>query len=188
MKTHLIVIVVAVVILAVLGALAPLIRRALAGGGGKEDLPYEREEALFTAAERSFLGVLAQAVGERYAIFGKIRLADIVRPRRGLSQQQRSAALNRIISKHVDFVLCEPSTWQVVGVIELDDRSHQSERRRERDSFLDAALSAAGIPVLHIPAQRAYTVADIQRQVAEAFRAEPSDGANAALGAPRSSS
>lgn len=180
MSTQIILLIVAVVVLAVLGALAPVIRRALAGGGGKEALLYEREEALFTAAEQSFLGVLAQAVGERYAIFGKIRLADIVRPRRGLSQQQRYAALNRIISKHVDFVLCQPSTWQVVGVIELDDRSHQSERRRERDSFLDAALSAAGIPVLHVPAQRSYVVADIQRQISEAFKAEPSAGGNAA--------
>jgi hypothetical protein len=172
MSTQLIFVIVAVVVLAILGALAPVIRRMLAAGGGKEGLPYEREEALFTAAERSFLGVLAQAVGERYAIFGKIRLADIVRPRCGLSQQQRYAALNRIISKHVDFVLCEPSSLQVVGVIELDDRSHQSERRRERDLFLDGALAAAGIPVLHVTAQRTYTVADIQRQISEAFKIE----------------
>ena len=168
MSTHLVFIPVAVVILA---ALVPVIVRLL-GGSRKESLPYEREESLFTPAERSFLGVLAQLVGDQYVIFGKIRLADILRPKRGLSQQQRSAALNRIISKHVDFALCERGTLRVAGVIELDDRSHQSERRKQRDSFLDGAMAAAGVPVLHIAAQKAYTAADIQRQISEAFKIE----------------
>ena len=74
---------------------------------GAADYPYERIEKLFSAAERSFLGVLEEIFGREYAILGKLRLADIIRVRRGLSNSARTSALNRITSKHVDFALCD---------------------------------------------------------------------------------
>jgi very-short-patch-repair endonuclease len=37
-------------------------------------------------------------------------------------------------------------------VIELDDASHEEETRRDLDTFVDAALNASGLPILHIPA------------------------------------
>jgi very-short-patch-repair endonuclease len=46
-------------------------------------------------------------------------------------------------------------------VIELDDASHEEEYRRDRDTFVDAALTAAGLPILHIPAQRSYVPAEL---------------------------
>jgi hypothetical protein len=122
---------------------------------------YERK-GLFSAAERSLLGVLEQILGKEYRIIGKVRIADIIRPRQGLSAKARTSALNRITSKHVDFALCDPRTLEVVGVIELDDSSHCEPRRRRRDELVDAALSSAGVPIARIPAQRAYTPAEIR--------------------------
>jgi hypothetical protein len=43
--------------------------------------PFERVTALFTPAERSFMGVLEQAVGNRCRIMGKVRLGDIIKVR-----------------------------------------------------------------------------------------------------------
>ena len=40
------------------------------------ELPYQRKKSLFTNAERSFLGVLDQAIDERLRVFGKVRVAD----------------------------------------------------------------------------------------------------------------
>ncbi len=40
---------------------------------------YERRAALFTRAERSFLGVLDQAAAGDYRVFGKVRVADILK-------------------------------------------------------------------------------------------------------------
>jgi hypothetical protein len=137
------------------------------GSAGK--LSYERTGRLFSPAERSFLGVLEQIVGERYRIIGKVRMADIIRPRKGLSASARTSALNRITSKHVDFAVCDPKTLQVVGVIELDDSSHERIDRQRRDRFVDAALSSAGVPLVRIPAQRAYTPAEIRQRVSVLF-------------------
>jgi len=132
-------------------------------GGGK--LSYERIEKLFTSAERSFLGVLEQVVGGQYRVFGKIRLGDIIRPRKGVSKSAWATAKNRIDRKHVDFAICDPRTLQVIGVIELDDASHSGLKRQRTDKFVDAALAAAGVPIVRIPAQRGYTPAEIRDRI-----------------------
>jgi len=96
-------------------------------GSGQESrtasAAYEAIPALLTPAERSFFGVLQQAVASEYQIFAKVRLADIVRPVRNPSRSGWQSAFNRITGKHVDFVLCDLAHVGVVGVIELDDRT-----------------------------------------------------------------
>src|SRR5262245_30044336 len=93
---------------------------------------YEAVPVLLTPAERSFFGVLQQAVAPDYQIFAKVRLADIVRPGRNLSRSGWQSAFNRITGKHVDFVLCDSLRLGVVAVIELDDRSHERFERGVR--------------------------------------------------------
>jgi len=39
---------------------------------GTEDYPYEKQQTLFTPAERSFLGVLEQALEGKLRIMGKV--------------------------------------------------------------------------------------------------------------------
>jgi hypothetical protein len=87
-----------------------------------------------------------------------------------VSAQRRAAAFNRVSSKHVDFVICASDTFRVVGVIELDDKSHRGQFRQRRDQFLDAALAAADIPVLHISAQRSYSIPDVRSRLASLLR------------------
>jgi Protein of unknown function (DUF2726) len=149
---------------------AVVLKGALRGGNGGK-LSYERKDRLFSPAERSFLGVLEQIVGERYRIIGKVRMADIIRPRKGLSLSARTSALNHITSKHVDFAVCDPRTLQVVGVIELDDSSHGETGRQRRDKFVDAALASASVPLVRIPAQRAYTPAEVRLRMSVLFAA-----------------
>jgi hypothetical protein len=148
--------VVAGVLMAVVG------RGREVGEGATVEFPYERAEALFTPAERSFLGVLDQVVEGEFRIFGKVRLADIVGVRAMADRSAWQTAFNKIDRKHVDFVGCDPGDLSVKFVVELDDRSHEREDRRERDAFVDGALKAAGIPVFHIPARRGYTFDDVR--------------------------
>ena len=122
--------------------------------GGRSGFPYVQNGSLFTPAERVFLGVLARAAGDEFLVFGKVRLADLLQPRPGLPRQQFFRALNRITSKHVDFVLCDPESLAPVAAIELDDRSHRQPLRQERDRFVEGAFAAAGLPLLRFPVQR----------------------------------
>jgi len=131
---------------------------------------YNRIERLFTPAERSFLGVLEKVLGTQYRIFGKVRLADVIQTPKGLSSGARAGAFNRICARHVDFAVCDPGTFEIVGVIELDDSSHARQSRRSRDRFVDDALTAAGVPFVRIAAQRGYAPAEIREKVAALFR------------------
>ena len=137
---------------------------------GKAGKPSdEQKDLLFNPAEHSFLGVLKQILGNEYRIIRKVRIADIIRPQEGFSQSARTSALNSVASKHLDFAVCDPRTLQVVGVIELDDSSHHEISRQRRDKLVDAALSSAGIPFVRIPAQRAYTPAEISLRISGLF-------------------
>ncbi|QIT54490.1 DUF2726 domain-containing protein [Aquisalimonas sp. 2447] len=133
------------------------------------DFPYRKCTALFTPAERSFLGVLDQAAGPSYRVFGKVRLADVIEVHGVSNRSKHSSAFNKISSKHVDFVLCRADDLSVVGAIELDDGSHQRKASRQRDQFVERACQVAGIPLLRFPAKQAYTVSQVRSQILEAL-------------------
>lgn len=136
-----------------------LIRRNTMVIPGAMRLPYEKAGPLLTPAERSFYGVLDQAVdGQR--VFAKVRLGDLLDVVRGTPRPR--VYRNKIDRKHVDFVLCNARTLVPELVIELDDRSHDRLDRQERDAFVDAALEAAGLPILHVAAKRAYIPTELR--------------------------
>ena len=65
-----------------------------------------------------------------------------------------------------------PDVLAVAAVVELDDASHRRRDRAERDDFVDKALSSAGIPALHIPAQKEYAVAEVREKLAPLLELE----------------
>ena len=131
---------------------------------------YEAVPTLLTEAERSFFGVLQQALPGDYLLFAKVRLADVIAPSKILVGRPRYAAFNRICAKHIDFVLCERKTLRIVGLMELDDRSHSLHDRQERDRFVEEALAAAQIPLLRILARKFYSPVEIRDQIARMVR------------------
>jgi hypothetical protein len=138
-------------------------------GGGVEEPAFEACKGLFSPAERSFYGVLEQAVAGEFKVFGKVRLGDLIQPAKGMFQSRRTGIRNRINQKHVDFVLCHPDTLAVVGAVELDDASHGRKDRADRDDFVDKALVSAGVPLLRFPARKGYAVAEVQEWLAATF-------------------
>lgn len=167
----LLIIAVVVVVLVVLskkpGLLSNLFSAKGSGQGAlPEVLPYEARRYFFTRAENSFFQTLRQAVGNKYVIFAKVRLEDVIEVRHGADNYQTFR--NRIKSRHLDFVLCDPKDFRPAVIVELDDSSHDRPDRAERDDFVDAALKAAGLPCVRIPAVRGYSPQDLLRKVSEA--------------------
>jgi len=149
-----------IIILVVLAIIGTVLKNLIPKGKGL--LPYERQPSLFTPAERSFLGVLEQAVGNQFRIMGKVRLGDIVKVKAGLDNKARQSAFNRIQSKHVDFIACDPNDLSIQFAVELDDKSHEREDRQDRDAFVDKVMEAAGIPIIHFQAKRTYVVQEVR--------------------------
>jgi hypothetical protein len=145
---------------------------------------YKREPSLFSAAERSFFRVLEELLEEEYTVFGKVRIADLIKPANGAGGR---AALNRIVGRHVDFAICQANDLSVIGVIELDDKSHGRNDRRKRDIFVDRAFASAGIPIIHFPARAAYDLSSIRDTIGRAFHlniADPQKPVPAKLSGP----
>jgi hypothetical protein len=128
---------------------------------------FERADSLLTNGEQAFLPTLEEAVGNRFRIAMKVRLADLV-PVRGNGSAAQTAR-NQVNPKHVDFVLCTNDRVKPVLVIELDDATHRRPDRQSRDAFVDACLESVGLPIFHVPCRRAYDVrqlaADIQARI-----------------------
>ena len=93
---------------------------------------------------------------------GKVRLADVIKVKSGLTGADRGRAFNRIQSKHLDFVGCDPNDLSVQFAVELDDKSHERGDRQERDAFLDAAMKKAGIPVIRFAVKTGYSVQEVR--------------------------
>ncbi|HZH44206.1 MAG TPA: DUF2726 domain-containing protein [Lysobacter sp.] len=136
----------------------------MSGGGG---YPYRPAKALFSPAERSFLGVLDLAVGPEYRVFGKVRLADVATLKPELRGGARQGALNRIAGKHLDFVVCRATDLVPVCAVELNDRTHAAPRVRQRDELVRNVCETIGLPLLMVDARAAYSATDL----GERFRA-----------------
>jgi hypothetical protein len=74
-----------------------------------------------------------------------------------------------IARQHLDFVLCDRETTDVLLAIELDDRSHRKLARKRRDRFLTGALNAAGIPLLRVRAAARYDSRELAAMIDEAI-------------------
>lgn len=129
---------------------------------------YVKRPYLFSSAEFAFYKVLRAAVGDRFTVLVKVRIADLVDVERGAAKRQ--AKLNRIMKKHVDFLLCDPRTMVPTLAIELDGSSHEADDRRERDALVDAIYAAVGLPCLHVPVAKSYEAADLIGQIDNAMR------------------
>lgn len=131
----------------------------------KKSLPYEKRPRLLTDAELAFYRVLHSATAGDWPLFAMVRLADLiqVKPQSGGGQTWQ----NKIQAKHLDFVLCDPETLEAKLAIELDDASHEKPERRTRDHFVDAALGAAGLPILRVQCAAQYDRGALRKSIRE---------------------
>jgi hypothetical protein len=124
---------------------------------------YRSKVYLMSKTERSFFSALQEQLDGKFVVFSKVRLADIVKP---VSVDGPSwwTAFHQLSSKHIDFVICDPSSLALVCCIELDDASHERDDRKGRDGFVDATLAAAGIPFLRFAASKGISSHEIREK------------------------
>jgi len=157
-------IVIAVLIVVLLAVV--ILKLSQKQGKQSTDYPYRKLDVLFSPAERSFLGVLNQAVDENTQIFGKVRVADVIAPKKGISRSDWQKSFNKISGKHFDFLLCDKNDLSVLCAVELNDSSHNSKKRKDRDTFLEGACQSADVPLVQIAARATYNINEIQNSLA----------------------
>jgi hypothetical protein len=128
----------------------------------RRELPYQSRSSLLTRGELAFFRALRDAIGSRYGISLKTRLADVVTCPPDMWDTPHGW---RISQKHLDFILYDQLTARTIAAVELDDRSHEQRDRRKRDVFVDQALDAAGVVLIRFRAASIYAPFAIRRQI-----------------------
>jgi hypothetical protein len=144
-------------------ALKYLVSKAPKGKAGSSPLPYVRRPSILTRNEQPLYHYLMKTLSQRYVVFAKVRLVDIIDV--ASNTPDRQSHVNRILSKHVDFLLCDPKFLFPVAAVELNDSSHNRGDRQARDIFLREALAAADVKLIEIPSLHSFNPAELLAQL-----------------------
>lgn len=128
--------------------------------------PFHKRQQLFTMVERSFLQLLERAVGEKYKIINRVKLADVLELKGNTDDKSRRAAMQKLNAKYLDYVLCNSEDMSIVAVVDLVNNSNSQGHKAVPDWFVQGALETAGIPYVRMKVKAGYTVADIQQGLA----------------------
>jgi very-short-patch-repair endonuclease len=131
-----------------------------------EYYPYIKKKYFFTMAELKFYKTLQEIMGDKYYIFPKVRISDLIEAK---YSKTRYKWFNKIKSKHVDFLICDKDPITSKAIIELDDSSHSSISTKTRDQFVNEAFANAGIPTVHVRARSKYNKEDLIQQIKESY-------------------
>ena len=126
-------------------------------------LPYRSRGRLVTKAELRFYKALLKASQDDFEVFAMVRMADLLRVEEKAANRRKW--INRVLAKHIDFVLCDPGSLEPRICIELDDSSHNRPDRHQRDEFVDRAFESAGLPLLRIGIQKNYPPREIRQLI-----------------------
>lgn len=116
---------------------------------------YTKTDSFMIPAEQEFLSILDQAVGDKYRIFAKVHMADLLRPERQLGVTSMTA-LENISTKRFDYVLCDKNTLAAVVAIELDGKIHRRPKVKQRDAFINDACIGAGLTLMRFNIKAKY--------------------------------
>ena len=111
-------------------------------------------------------------MGDQYRILGKVRIADVITPEKGMNRKHWQIAFNRISAKHFDYLLCDKLTLEVIAAIELDDKSHKQTRTQQRDLLIEQACESAKLPLIRFDAKRSYQLELIRSTIHTALPAK----------------
>jgi len=148
-----------------------LLTRLLWRGKKPSRYPYQRNNLLFSADDRAFFRALQDAVGEEYEIFGKIRICDIIVPKKGVSSHAVKNAFNPIEGRHFDFVLCDKKNLGLACAVQLHDKTQSA--RHNGDDPLTPICENLGLPFVQFPVNADYSVEGMREKLRKAMVKEP---------------
>jgi len=129
------------------------ITKALSNNANGKRCDYIGKESPLTNAEKKLYKIMLQAFNSRLRVINKsitifpcVRLADFL----DLAPNHRKKALYNIACKHIDYLVCDSETLDIVFAVELDDDYHNKADRVIRDRFVENTLSECGIKLFRV--------------------------------------
>lgn len=129
-------------------------------------LPYALKQPLFQPSERELLELLQAAMGERFVILAKVRLADVVDVTAIPRRSHWYRAVNRISAARFDFLLCDRTTLEPQCAIEMEPAN-------AANTFVDELCQTIGLPLVRLSAETARAYDRLCAAVDQAIETRP---------------
>lgn len=127
-----------IIIVAVIGAIA----KGVAAKKGGDGASYYKKKPLTQQEQVLYYRLVKALPGHR--VLAQVSLSALIGIKKGKDWQR---AFNQTSRKYADFVICSPA-FEVLAIIELDDKSHDTEKGQKADRTKDSALQSAGHRVI----------------------------------------
>lgn len=134
---------IAIVAAAILLFIVVLVAKKKSVESSPETWPFYQRKPLSVPEQVLYFRLVNALPGQ--IVLGQVQLSRLLGVKKGNNAQ---AWLNRINRMSADFVICNKDS-SILAVIELDDASHNGEKRKQADAKKDKALAAAGIKIHH---------------------------------------
>lgn len=125
-----------------------------------DNLPYRIKDNFLTPNEYTFFHALIYTVNQRAYICPKVGLKDFLFINKDTKDYMKY--WGHISQKHIDFLICHPKTMQPLCAVELDDPSHETEKVKERDAFVEKVYKDAKLPLVRIKTKENYSSSEIE--------------------------
>lgn len=123
---------------------------------------YEKKEYIFTRTELQFYYQLkTQLEDTNLSIFAKTRLVDLFTIK---ENKNKLGYFNKIKAKHIDFIICK-NNGKILACIELDDKSHETQKRIKRDILVDKLFNDLKLPLYRFKVTYQYDFTILKKQL-----------------------
>lgn len=115
----------------------------------------EARRVLVTNYEHQYLEKLRLWFGDTHYVFCQVAVGSVIKINADvlsdqIPQNKRRLFAQKCHNMSFDFMLVERRTDRVICAIELDDPTHTTPDRMQRDTRLDKVCEAAKLPIFHI--------------------------------------
>jgi len=101
-------------------------------------------------AEAEFFHTLKHVIGAQGHLLAQVSLRQLFYFPGGRDTPGRSSWFAKMGSRSVDFLIVDPKTLVPLVGVELDDSTHESKRRQQRDTEVEQVFAAAGLELVRV--------------------------------------
>jgi len=132
---------------------------------------YTPKRYITTINELKFYNILLEISKELDLIlFSQVSLYNIVSMRNNLDYSTKMKYFNKIASKSIDFVLVDENDCRIKLCIELDDSTHNSKKRIDRDNFINKLFDDLQINLLRYPVYNVYYKETLKTRIIKSIK------------------
>lgn len=126
---------------------------------------YDAKRTLISKSEQSFYSAIASSLPNGYCVFPQINLASFI-------SRTDGARFHNELFRNVDFLITDAEFCPKL-IIEINDQTHLTSERKERDEKVRAICEEAGIPIVPLWTSYGVNAEYIKKRIDETLAALP---------------